>query len=406
MGMLRRFLDAFTLIELLVVVAIIAILAAMLLPALAAAREKARRTACKTNMQQIADGLESYMSDYDDYFPSLHGYACNEPGTGGGATSHNANRGLYRDPVRGETIFSIGTRPSTMGMDANWELYAADSTYTTNHVFRSIAFGCKTGMDWHDSSWPNGALGMAPNGIGYLAVLDYMPDAAAYYCPSAREMSFCDMSTVRKGPLCGLSDLRRTGGTSGRHLTHGDYSWLETAPIGDKSCYYSGRGRTIFGDYHYRNVATWDDNVSGPTVRPVPWTRPAVNYHLRGPMFKTPRWLGSRAIVSDSFGRSHTASDSAPKTPGEADKHHKDGYNVLYGDAHVAWFGDPMKEIMYLTKPVADAGDPHFEDYINLWANGSPRSSSSANYCSQGILVWHKFDEKAEIDVGAPINAY
>lgn len=65
----RRATAAFTLIELLVVIAIIAILSAIIFPVFAQAREKARQSACQSNLKQLGLAAAQYAQDYDETLP-------------------------------------------------------------------------------------------------------------------------------------------------------------------------------------------------------------------------------------------------------------------------------------------------------------------------------------------------
>ena len=129
----------FTLIELLVVIAIIAILAAILFPVFAQAREKARQTACLSNLKQIGSGVIMYAQDYDEHFPmTLYYNSVSTPTYAVGATiswreqvqpyikngdgkiATNVSNGEYQLGPRGITgVFQCPSTPGVKAYQAN-----------------------------------------------------------------------------------------------------------------------------------------------------------------------------------------------------------------------------------------------------------------------------------------------
>ncbi len=160
--------SAFTLVELLVVIAIIGILIALLLPAVQAAREAARRTQCVNNLKQIGLGIQNHLNA-KKYFP-----------TGGGNVGSSPNWDVLTSPPnpifeRGSWLFQI------LPFIEEQQLYdAAKSNPTGTTNIRSM--GGKDLAEIQVGSFNCPTRGSRTSLVTYQAKLFHPNDYVAGFC--------------------------------------------------------------------------------------------------------------------------------------------------------------------------------------------------------------------------------
>jgi len=321
----------FTLIELLVVMVIIALLVGLLLPALARAKEEARKTQCRSNLRQIGLAIKMYSGDNGNYAPMMigAGYLSSADGWYQEIWDYDAE---WNTP----TIYAFGIIPRAIGPTPENVLVPQDTPWLVSKTTPGQASG----------------LGLLWSG-GYLT----SKGAQILYCPSNNSSKYVKENRWDKYMRY---DSAEPFWTSGGQIMRGNNNSL-----GEPAAGWGNWNKYGIDDY----TDPWSNSfltgggfsnvlVNYTSRQHMPSMRKATQHGQHGiyPMAIKLREAGGIGLVSDALeifgiGFSETPSGTGNELYTNARNYmvtnHDNSYNVLFTDGAVKTFGDGASNVMH-----------------------------------------------------------
>jgi prepilin-type N-terminal cleavage/methylation domain-containing protein/prepilin-type processing-associated H-X9-DG protein len=350
--MSKKYENGFTLIELLVVIAIIAILAAILLPALARAREAARRASCQSNLKQWGVIFKMYAGENDGNFP---------PGT------------LYfptADDVNGNRVaasYAMGLDSSSLypdyWNDAAIAICPSDSRSDNGRQYNSSHF--KIADDFSEQVQELGQLASASNDQEAAQACLHMklsaPISYAYFPQAVNSASQAlDVEITRWGAFS--SGRWSPSSPCGERNAVIDISQARMASV-DETCdvqilvqdcggklpNQSDMPAAWWGSQGSDNIGLYDDDGSSPLPSSYPRLREGVERFFITDINNPASGSTGQStlfVMFDAFGVT-----SVRDTSVAGFNHLPGGSNVLYMDGHVEFVRTGAKAPLLLDLP-------------------------------------------------------